>query len=279
MAERNILSNTCEIFKNEEFGDIRTIMIDEKPYFCGSDVAKALGYSKPNNAISMHCRATLKWGIPISGKIQEINFIPEGDVYRLIIKSKLPNTQKFESWVMDEVLPTIRKTGGYVNNDELFINTYLPYADDTTKALFSNTLQTIRLQNEQLRLKDQKIQAQENEIGYKQEVINGLTDDIDIYKKKDIINRICRKQHDNYANRYKELYRCFKELYSVDLEARCEGYNLSQVRKKDQLSVINYAEKYGYIDQLYSCCVKLYEAEVKATLIYLNDLHKNERVG
>lgn len=61
-----------EIFKNEEFGAIRTILVDEKPYFCGTDVAKALGYAKPNNAISTHCRATLKQGIPISGKIQEV---------------------------------------------------------------------------------------------------------------------------------------------------------------------------------------------------------------
>lgn len=101
------------IFNSQEFGNIRTIVIGEKPYFMASDVAKALGYKKPNNAVSMHCRSTLKRGIPISGKIQDINFIPEGDVYRLIIKSKLPSAEKFESWVMDDVLPTLRKTGTY----------------------------------------------------------------------------------------------------------------------------------------------------------------------
>lgn len=103
------MNNTLEIFKNDEFGEVRTLLIEDKPYFCASDVAKSLGYAKPNNAITTHCRATLKQGIPISGKIQEVNFIPEGDVYRLIMKSKLPSAEKFESWVMDEVLPTMRK--------------------------------------------------------------------------------------------------------------------------------------------------------------------------
>lgn len=88
-------------------------MIDDKPYFCASDVAKALGYTNPNKAVNDHCRAITKRSTPISGKNQDINFIPEGDVYRLIIKSKLPSAEKFEAWVMDDVLPTLRKTGTY----------------------------------------------------------------------------------------------------------------------------------------------------------------------
>lgn len=74
------------IFSKDEFGDIRTLVINEKPYFCASDIAKALGYSNPNKAVNDHCRAITKRSTPISGKIQEINFIPEGDVYRLIMK-------------------------------------------------------------------------------------------------------------------------------------------------------------------------------------------------
>ena len=106
--------NNLTTFTNEEFGQVRTVTIDNKPYFCGSDIAKALGYKRPNDAILAHCRATVKYSTPISGKIQEINFITEGDVYRLIMKSKLPSAEKFESWVFDEVLPQIRKTGGYI---------------------------------------------------------------------------------------------------------------------------------------------------------------------
>ncbi len=105
--------NELQIFNNEEFGQIRTIEIDGKPYFMGSDIAKALGYSRPNDAIKQHCRATVKHRTPISGKMQEVNFVGEGDMYRLITHSKLESAERFESWVFDEVLPTLHKTGSY----------------------------------------------------------------------------------------------------------------------------------------------------------------------
>ena len=79
-----------------------------------------------------------------------MSFIPEGDVYRLIAHSKLTSAEHFEKWVFDEVLPTIRKTGGYVSNEDLFINTYLPFADDNTKALFRTTLSTITQLNHKI---------------------------------------------------------------------------------------------------------------------------------
>ena len=109
---------------------------------------------------------------------------------------------------------------------------------------------------------------------HKQEVINGFTDDVDIYKKRVIINRICKRRHGNYANRYKELYKCFRETFHVDLEARCEGYNLKQVKRKDKLTTIAYAEKFGLIDDLYSCCVKLYETEVKEIIEELRQVQE-----
>ena len=108
--------NELQVFNNPGFGEIRTIEEDGKVLFCGSDVARALGFKKPNDAIAQHCRYTVKRGIPhpqSPNKNIQINFIPEGDLYRLIANSKLPTAQKFESWVFDDVLPTIRKTGTY----------------------------------------------------------------------------------------------------------------------------------------------------------------------
>lgn len=105
-----------QIFKNEEFGEIRTLEENGKVLFCGSDVAKTLGYTKPQNAILKHCRYASKRGIPhpqSKTKTIEMIFITEGDLYRLITHSKLPSAERFESWVFDEVLPTIRKTGSY----------------------------------------------------------------------------------------------------------------------------------------------------------------------
>lgn len=105
--------NELQIFNSEEFGDIRTAEIDGKPYFVGTDVAKALGYSNPRKAILDHCKGVTKRDTPTSSGVQSMSYINEGDLYRLIMKSKLPSAEKFEAWVMDEVLPTIRKTGSY----------------------------------------------------------------------------------------------------------------------------------------------------------------------
>lgn len=111
--------NELQIFNSPEFGDIRTVEIDGKPYFVGTDVAKALGYAKPNNAVSTHCRYTLKRGIATKqGNMSEMVLIPEGDIYRLIIRSKLSSAERFERWVFDEVLPAIRKNGGYILGQE-----------------------------------------------------------------------------------------------------------------------------------------------------------------
>ena len=107
------MTNSLQVFNSPEFGQVRTIIEGDKILFCASDVAKALGYSNYNDAVNKHCRAIVKRDTPISGKIQAINFIPEGDIYRLIIRSKLPSAEKFEHWVFDEVLPSIRKNGFY----------------------------------------------------------------------------------------------------------------------------------------------------------------------
>ena len=118
--KETMLKENVEIFKNEEFGQIRTLEIDGKPYFVASDIAKSLGYKRPNDAISAHCRYTVKHSIPhpqSKTKTIDVNVIPEGDLYRLITNSELPTAEKFESWVFDEVLPSIRKHGAYMTND------------------------------------------------------------------------------------------------------------------------------------------------------------------
>ena len=102
-----------QIFNNPEFGELRTIEEGDKIYFVASDAAKMLGYAKPSNAISTHCKGALKRGILTGGGVQQMNVISEGDLYRLIVHSELPSAEKFESWVFDEVLPAIRRTGGY----------------------------------------------------------------------------------------------------------------------------------------------------------------------
>ncbi|HBF1631522.1 TPA: phage antirepressor KilAC domain-containing protein [Clostridioides difficile] len=115
--EKRIIS-----FNNELFGEIRTIRIENEPYFVATDIAKALGYKDTTNAIKQHCKWVVKHHIPhpqSKTKTLEVNIIPEGDMYRLITNSELPSAEKFERWVFDEVLPSIREHGAYMTNEAL----------------------------------------------------------------------------------------------------------------------------------------------------------------
>lgn len=113
--------NNMQIFKNEQFGEVRTINKDGEPYFVGKDVAVILGYAKPLNALAAHVDEddSLKQGlIDNLGRIQETIFINESGLYSLIMSSKLPQAKQFKRWVTSEVLPSIRKNGGYIKDQE-----------------------------------------------------------------------------------------------------------------------------------------------------------------
>ena len=111
--------NTPQIF-NFEQNEVRTFLENDVPYFVANDVAKTLGYKNPSKATNDHCKKAIEtWGNDSLGRRQKFKIIPESDVYRLIIKSNLPSAEKFESWVMDEVLPQIRKHGMYATDDLL----------------------------------------------------------------------------------------------------------------------------------------------------------------
>lgn len=145
--------NELKIFESKEFGKVRTVEVNGEPYFVGKDIAMILGYSKPRNAISSHVDKEDKKDAPIQGDlggIQSMTIINESGLYSLILSSKLPTAKQFKRWVTSEILPTIRKTGGYVNNTDMFVNTYLPFADDNTKNLFRLQLETITQLNNKI---------------------------------------------------------------------------------------------------------------------------------
>lgn len=130
--------NEMQIFNSAEFGSVRTLeTIDGKVLFCGKDIAEALGYRDTAYAISAHCKGVEEIPTPTAGGIQKMKFISEGDLYRLITHSKLPNAGRFEIWVFDEVLPTIRKYGGYGNTniEEVIVKAVTAAVAETVKAL------------------------------------------------------------------------------------------------------------------------------------------------
>lgn len=112
--------NELQIFKNEEFGEIRTIEVNNQPWFVGKDVADILGYRNGSRDINNHVEEEdrLKYQIGTAGQLREQTLINESGLYSLVLSSKLPTAKKFKRWVTSEVLPSIRKNGGYINGSE-----------------------------------------------------------------------------------------------------------------------------------------------------------------
>ena len=118
--KRGVIVNELQIFNNEEFGEIRTITKDGEPWFVGKDITEKLGYQNGSRDIARHVDEDDQIVIPIPGDTQNRNMlvINESGLYSLVISSKLPNAKKFKKWVTSEVLPSIRKNGGYIANQE-----------------------------------------------------------------------------------------------------------------------------------------------------------------
>lgn len=142
-----------QIFSNPQFGEIRTAIGEKgEPMFCLTDVAKALGYSRPADAVSTHCKGVSILPTPTNGGVQQVKFGKEGDVYRLVMKSKLPEAGMFQDWVCDEVLPTIRKHGVYATPQT--IDNLLADPDNAIKVF-----QTLKEERQLRQIAEAKIEA------------------------------------------------------------------------------------------------------------------------
>ena len=200
------------------------------------------------NDFSAECGFPHLWG--------KDDYIPESLFYRLGMKASNATADKFQNWLAMEVIPSIRKTGGYVANDDLFIMTYLPYADEATKIMFRTTLATVRNQNETIR-------KQQEEIEHKEDVIIGLVDNISLAEKRQILNRVVRHGNNGkYQGRWNVLYREFENKYHIDLKHRFDKYNTENRPKcKNKLEYID--RVMGKLPELYEIAAKLFENDVK----------------
>lgn len=144
--------NDLQIFENKDFGKVRTVTLDGAPCFVAADVCRALDIANSRDAVNRLDDDEKNTVVLTDGNRgnPNVTVVTESGLYSLVLGSRKPEAKQFKRWITHEVIPTIRKTGGYVNNDELFVRTYLPNADDTTKALFRSTLETIRTQNAKL---------------------------------------------------------------------------------------------------------------------------------
>lgn len=188
--------NELQIFQNEEFGTIRTVTIDNEPWFVGKDVAGILGYANQNEAIQDHVDEDDKLNSKtLSSHDLELGqrggwLINESGLYSLVLGSKLESSRRFKRWVTSEVLPAIRKTGGYVNDTETFVDAYFAGIPEEMKAIIRVSLDTIKIKDGIIEAQKQTIAEKDRVIEHKEDVICGLVDDIDLATKRQRIKQI-----------------------------------------------------------------------------------------
>lgn len=273
--KEDVLDNLIP-FDNPSFGTIRTLLISGDPWFVGKDVAEVLGYGDGNknskalsNAIADHVDGDDKGVtiLPTPGGPQKTIIINEPGLYSLVFSSKLPTAKAFKHWVTHDVIPSIRKTGGYVSNADLFVDTYLPFADEATKDLFRANLKVIDDQNKKIKEQNQLIDTQKTEIDYQKEVIRGLTNDLPVPEMRQLINRIIRKGK-HFGQRWTLLYKEVKYMHHINIPHRFNNYNENHPDNKYE-TMLDFADKELHaIPQIFETCLKIYASDARDIVDY-----------
>ena len=151
--------NNISTFNNPAFGSVRAVSVNDEPYFVGKDVAEILGYSNPRDALSKHVDAEDKGvaNCDTLGGTQEMTIINESGLYSLILSSKLPKAKEFKRWVTAEVLPAIRKTGGYVNDTAQFVESYFGQLEPSQKHALTMMFEESKRMSAQLKEQAPKV--------------------------------------------------------------------------------------------------------------------------
>ena len=265
-----------QLFKNEDLElQIRAVKNEDGSISVNlEDVARGLGFTR----VAQSGNEVVRWE-RVNKYLNEFNvptcghddFIPESVFYLLAMKASNEVAKKFQVWVATDVLPTIRKTGGYVTNETQFVDYYFPEVDNDTKSFMIVSLQQIKKKNE-------IIEQQKKEIEYKEDIIIGLVDDISVADKRQILNRVVRRGGaKKIKDRWNALYREFDNKYHIDVSRRWENYNENHKPKiKNKLDYID--KVMDKVPELYDIAVKLYENDVKELVQEMYELNniKNE---
>ena len=202
--------NDLILFENDEFGKVRVVNKNGEVWFVAKDICNILGLSDVSMSLSrLNSNQKLLQTLFVSGQNRKIWTINEAGLYKLIFTSRKQEAERFTDWVTSEVLPTIRKTGGYVNNEDLFIETYLPMVDDNVKTLFKQTLEVIRQQNNKIKELNEKIANDEPLV----EFANRIAKSSDTIKVRDFAKIMC---DNNFNIGEKRLYKYLRNNKIVD---------------------------------------------------------------
>lgn len=157
--------NRMQVFNNDQFGSVRTVVKDGEPWFVAADVCKALEIGNPTDVMRRldDDERTLV-SIEGASNTLPVNVINEPGLYAVVLGSRKPEAKAFKRWITHEVIPTIRKTGGYVANDDLFVETYFGDADESMKSAFRATLERVRRLNEEKKALNETVAVQSQQI-------------------------------------------------------------------------------------------------------------------
>ncbi len=166
------MDSVIKIFENEKFGKIRTLIINDDPWFILADICKVLEISN-SRMVSGRLDEDELMSVRLTsgGQRREMTAVSESGLYDVILRSDKPQAKPFRKWVTTEILPTIRRTGGYVGDEDMFVESYLPFADDAVKNLFRLNLMTIRQLNEKIR-RDEPLVQFANQVADTENVID-----------------------------------------------------------------------------------------------------------
>lgn len=250
------------VFKNlvhPEFGELRTVEIDGEPWFVGKDVAAALGYTKERNALDKHVDKddALKRGVTDSmGRTQQMTIINESGLYSLILSSKLPSAKEFKHWVTSEVLPSIRKNGAYIRNQE-----NMTPAEIVARGLIAAQKIIEEREKEIVHLNNRCGRLTQT-IAEKQDVINAISRNVPAPTKRMMLNRVMRRRSPELAqSRWSYLYARFDEIYHKNVKIRMKNYNAEPGHRKCS-SILDFIDTVlNMLDELYDLAVKLFESD------------------
>lgn len=250
------------VFKNlvhPEFGELRTVEIDGEPWFVGKDVAAALGYAKERNALDKHVDKddALKRGVTDSmGRTQQMTIINESGLYSLILSSKLPSAKEFKHWVTSEVLPSIRKNGAYIRNQE-----NMTPAEIVARGLIA-AQKIIEEKEKEIAHLNNRCGRLTQTIAEKQDVINAISRNVPAPTKRMMLNRVMRRRSPELAqSRWSYLYARFDEIYHKNVKIRMKNYNAEPGHRKCS-SILDFIDTVlNMLDELYDLAVKLFESD------------------
>lgn len=265
---------SLSLLREESFLEktVRVFGTPEEPLFLAKDVAEWIDHSDVSmmmKKVDDDEKVTNKVCTP--GGVQTAWFLTENGLYEVLMLSRKPKAKEFKKKVK-EILKTIRKTGGYINHgqEDLFVDTYLPFLDENYKNLFKLNLQALDQQNKTIRKQKVIIETQKQDIKDFQETLDAYTKDVPLATKRMLINRLIRFPGTNFGLRWMVLYREFDNVYHMSVKARMNRYNATHTPMcKSQMEFIDI--HLGMVNELFDLAVKLFKSDYEALIQQMYD--------